>query len=290
MKKLIIISIGILVGLFIILSLVSPRGEYAAEKLFYRVKKTYDKIKLNPDVPSPKLLASVERNLQKIINKYPKTEVAKTAHTVLGEIYLSDKKYDKAIEILDRFISINSGSAEDKDKALLSRAHFLKAAAYEKQKKQSEALKEFAILKDKFANTPLGLQTPLYIAHYHKREGRGGVAEEEYNNAVEYYTELEEKNRKTMLGYAASNLLVQAYMALDKYEEAGKVVEDTISNYPSMITLVQQLPYVELIYIKRLKNPEKAIEIYTAILKKTDDPKIKEFLEEKIKASKSQQD
>ena len=236
------------------------------------------------------MLASVERNLQKIIKKYPKTEVAKSAYITLGEIYLLDKKYDKTVEVLDAFISITSGSTEDKDKSLLSRAHFLKGAAYEKQDKEREALKEFAILKDKFVNTPLGLQAPLYIAHYHKRDGREGKAEEEYNNAVEFYKELEEKNRKTVFGYAASNLLVQAYMALDKYEEAGGVVQATIANYPSMMTLVQQLPYVELIYIKALKKPEKAIEIYTAILKNTKDPKIQEFLKGKIKASKSQQD
>jgi tetratricopeptide (TPR) repeat protein len=290
MKKLIIISVGILVGLYIVLSLVSSKAEYAAERLFYRAAKKYDKIKLNPDVPSPRMLASVEKDLQKLIKKYPKTEVAKASYITLAELYLLDKKYDKAVEALDEFISMHSDSSEDKDTVLLSRAHFLKAGAYEKLDREKEALAEFAILKEEFANTPLGLQTPLYIAHYHKREGREGVAEEEYNNAVEFYIELEEKNRKTMFGYAASNLLVQTYIALDKYEEAGKVVQDTISNYPSTMTLVQQLPYVELIYLKALNNPDKAIEIYSAILKNTKDPKIKKYLEEKIKSSKSRED
>jgi tetratricopeptide (TPR) repeat protein len=229
------------------------------------------------------MLASVEKDLQKLIKKYPKTEVAKASYITLAELYLLDKKYGKAVEALDEFISMHSASTEDKDTVLLSRAHFLKAGAYEKLDREKEALAEFAILKEEFANTPLGLQTPLYIAHYHKREGREGVAEEEYNNAVEFYIELEEKNRKTMFGYAASNLLVQTYIALDKYEEAGKVVQDTISNYPSTMTLVQQLPYVELIYLKALNNPDKAIEIYSAILKNTKDPKIKKYLEEKIK-------
>lgn len=282
MKKLIIASIAIFVVLYITLSLLGSRGEYGAERLLYRAAKTYDKIKLNPDVPSPRMLASVERDLRKIIKKYPQTETAKSAYIRLAEVYIMDKKYNECVEVLDTFISVNS------DKALLSRAHLLKAAAYEKQNKQDEVLKQFNLLKDEFANMPLGLQAPLHIAHYHKREGRERKARQEYNNAVDFYKELEEKNRKTMIGYASSNLLVQAYMALEKYEEAGKVVEDIISNYPAMMTLVQQLPYVELIYIKLLKKPEKAIEIYNTILKQTEDPKLKEFLLEKIKVSKSQ--
>ena len=90
-----------------------------------------------------------------------------------------------------------------------------------------------------------------------------------------------------MLGYASSNFLVQAYMGLGNYEEAGKAVEDTIANYPGMMALMQQLPYAELIYVKTLKKPEKAIQIYEYALEKTENPKLKEMLREKIKALKS---
>jgi len=41
-----------------------------------------------------------------------------------------------------------------------------------------------AILKDKYYNTPLGLQIPLYIAQYYKNNDKFAEAEKEFNNLV----------------------------------------------------------------------------------------------------------
>ncbi|MCK4463876.1 MAG: hypothetical protein KAU58_06155 [Candidatus Omnitrophica bacterium] len=277
MKKIIIGSIIILIVVYAALSLLSSRGEYAAERLFYRAGKRYSKIQINPDVAPPKMLASVERDLKTVIKKYPETEPAKAAYITLAEIYLKDKKYDESIDVLDAFIS-----SEDKNIALLSRAYFLKGVIYEKQDKWDKALKEFTILKDKYYNTPIGLQMPLYIGLYHKKKDNLAEAEKAFNNAVIFYKNLEKEKRGTVLGYSSSNFLVQTYMGLENYEEAGNVVNDTIINYPTMMTLVQQLPYVELIYVKTLKQPEKATEIYNYIINKTKDDKLKKFLQDKI--------
>ncbi len=283
MRKIIIGPIIILVAIYAVLTLVSSKGEYVAEKLFYKATKAYNKIQINPDVAPPKMLASVERDLKTVIKKYPKTKPAKVAYITLAEIYLKDKKYDESIKVLDAFIS-----SEDKNIALLSRAYFLKGTAYEKQDKWDKALKEFTTLKDKYINTPLGLQVPIYIAQYYKRNDKFAEAEKELNNAVVFYQNLEKENRGTILGYSSSSFLVQAYMGLEKYEEAGEVVKDTIINYPSQMTLVQQLPLIELIYIKTLNTPEKAIEIYKYIIGKTKDDKLIKFLENKIEELETQ--
>lgn len=278
MKKPLLILTAVLIISYVLLSLVSSDNEYRAEKLFYRANKTYNKIKTNPDVAPPALISSVERDLQKIIENYPETEAVKSAYARLVEVYMADKKYDKAIEVLDALIA-----RQDLDLALSSRAHFLKGLAYEGLDRWNEALKEFTTLKEKYVNTPIGLQAPLYIAQYYIRKGREDEAQEALNDAAGFYEGLEEDNRGTILGYASSNLLVQTYISLERYEEAGEVVADIIAGYPTTATFIQQLPYVELIFLKALKRPQKATEIYKHILEKAEDDRLSNFLQEKIK-------
>jgi tetratricopeptide (TPR) repeat protein len=99
---------------------------------------------------------------------------------------------------------------------------------------------------------------------------------------------LESENRGKTLGYAAANLLLQAYLNLKQYEQAGKTLEDTVNNYPELPSLVQQMPNIELIFVKKLKEPEKAIAVYNSIKEKTNNSKLLKFIEERIKTLEAQ--
>ena len=195
--------------------------------------------------------------------------------------YIFNKKYDKALSALDVIIKKNDG-----DRTMLSNAHFLKGNVYEKQNRWGKALTEYKILRDKYKDTPLGFQIPIYIGDHYSKEGNEIEAARAYNEAVIFYGEIEKQNKGKGLGYLASTFLADSYMRLNKYEEAGKVVEDTIGNYPSKMTYLQYLPKVELIYVKKLQKPDKAIEIYNKVKEKATDKSIKEFLDKKIEALK----
>ena len=264
MKKVTLSLIAILVVVGISLSIISRGGEYAAERLFYRAIKASKKIAINPDVAPPRLVSSVEKDLKSVLEKYPDTNAAKAAHLALAEFYLSRKKYDEALSTLNDIIG-----TEDQSITILSRAHFFKGSLYEKQDQWDKALKEYMILRDTYTDTQLGLQVPIHIGRYYTVKGREAEADEAYREAVVFYEKLERDNRGKILGYAASTLLRETYISLRQYEQAGRVLEDTINNYPAQLTFVQQLPYVELIFVKALKRPEKAIEIYKNVKKKT---------------------
>ncbi len=279
MKKTIIILVAVLIGVYLMLSLVCRDKEYAAEKLFYRTTKAYNKIRINPEATPPRMLANVTGGLEKIISDYPDTRAVTNAHMSLAEVYFADKKYDKAIEALNRLIATH----DKEDVGTLSKAHFLKALAYEQDGKWNDALKEFKILKDTYVNTPLGLQAPLYVAVHYQKEEQGGEAEAQYKKAVAFYKDLRDKNVGTILGYAASGLVAQAYMGLKDYDEAGEAVKYTILTYPTIMTYAQQLPNVELIYVKLMNEPEKAIEIYKNVMKIAPDAELKKALEKRIK-------
>ncbi|MFH0731618.1 MAG: tetratricopeptide repeat protein [Candidatus Omnitrophota bacterium] len=280
----IIFSLGlILIIVYILLTIYGQSPEYKAEKLFYRATKNIQKITQNPDVIPPKLFTSVENDLNKVIKNFSQTDVAKTAQMVLIEFYIATNKYDKAITGIDTVISKPGG-----DLATLSKAHFLKATVYEKQDKWSKALEEYTTLKDRYANTFLGLQAALYIANHYSKAGDAVRAEQSYAEAAAFYSKTEKDNKATALGYMAATLLVQSYVGLTKFEDAGKMVQDIINNYPSPSTFEQQLPAVEFIYVKTLKMPQQAIQIYSDMKEKAVDNRFKAILEKRIEALKKE--
>lgn len=277
MKKIVFGLVSMLILIGVALSILGSRdSEYGAERLFYRASKNNEKILINPEVAPATMLAAIENDLQRILKKYPKSETAKKAHLKLAEFYTTNKRYDKAIATLNVIMQ-----TYEKNQDILSAAQFLKGVTYEKQGEWGAALKEYVTLRNKFPTTQLGLQVPIYIGRYYARRGKQAEAKEAYKEAVTFYEKLEGDNRGKMLGYAASMLLLQAYLAIKDHEQAGRVVKETIYNYPSAMALVQLLPYVDLIYVKILKKPESAIEIYNHVKDKTDDVKLKKFLQKK---------
>ena len=103
-------------------------------------------------------------------------------------------------------------------------------------------------------------------------------AERAYTDAVRFYKKSQLANKGNMLGYTSSTLLVQACIGGKRFEQAGRVLEENIKNYPAPALLAQQLSYVDLIFVRILNNPDKAIEIYSYAKEKTDSEDLGDIL------------
>lgn len=277
MKKTITILISILVFLYVILSITGSSKEYAAEKLFYSAMKAVSKIAANPDVVPPKLVDYIENRLEKLLQKYPDTEVAKTADIRLTEFYIENKKYDNALKQAESMIG-----KYEKIPGILSMAHFLKGIAYEKQDRWPSALKEYRIIRDNYRDTQLGMQMPVYIANYYSQKGMDAKAQEAYGEAALFYENIEKENRAKPLGYMASLFLIQTYIKSGDYEAAGRRVGETLDKYFGQTAMVQLFPLVENIIVTKLNEPEKAIEIYKNIIERSKSDKLKKVLQKRV--------
>lgn len=282
MKNTLLILISILMVVFSILAMTSEGYDYAAEKLYYRAMKAYEKIAARPNTAMPKKLDYVERNLQMIISRYPKSNVVEDAHLSLAQFHLGNQSYTEALNVLYDIINTYDNTV------LLCQAHFLRGTVFEEQGQWDKALREYTILRDKYKDTPLALGMPLYIADYYKEEEDYGQAQQAFGQAVQFYTKVEKEERGTARGYASANLLIRAYMELEQYEEAGREVENTIKNYPKLLPLMQQVPNIDRIFIKKLNNIDKAIELYRSMKLKTNDHEFLGLIDEKIKALEAQ--
>ena len=279
MKKIIFIFIAIILVVFVALSIFGAGGEYAAEKLFYHAMKVNSKIVINPDVAPPALLATVENGLKRLISRYPKANITKTAHIALAEFYIAHKNYDKVIPLINNIMQ-----AYANDTAILSTAQFLKGTVYEKQNNWPKALEEFTALRDKYPHTQLGMQIPIYIAVYYDTKGEDSRAKSAYSEARSFYEKMEKEYSGKNLGSVASIMLVRTYLGSRDYEKAGDVLVYALDKYSSDMTFGQFLPLIETIFIKRLGKPEKAVELYKSILEKTRSKRLKKILQKTINA------
>ncbi|MFC1631402.1 tetratricopeptide repeat protein [Candidatus Omnitrophota bacterium] len=279
MKNTVLILITILLVVAGALTWITSGAEYAAEKLFYQAMKINQEIAVNPDVAPPFMIDRVENKLKKLLERYPNTRTAKQANLSLIEFYLGNKKYEQAI-------SAAEGTLEKygQDRSFASRVQFLKGVAYEQQGQWPQALEEFLILRDEYTKTFLGLGIPLYIGEYYTTKGNDAQAAQAYQEAIGFYTRLENENKGQASGYAAINLLMRAHLILEQYEQAGVVLEKIISEYPKLRVFVQQIPSIEAIFIKKLNKPEKALQLYENIKVKTDNEKVIKFLDGRIEA------
>ncbi len=281
MRKVFFICAGVLLAVFVVLSLFGWNSEYAAERSLHNTLEKLRAIEKNPDVAPPKVLASIEDGLKEVLRKFPGTGPARIAYPKLAEMYVKDGKYDEAIALSDEILK-----NEHDNIALVSKAYFFKAVCYEKKDQWDKALVELRILQGKYVNTPLGLQTPFYIANHHLRASNMDKSRKYFDEAIAFYRGLMTEHKGTALGYAASDLLVQVYIYIGEAAKAGEIVESIISEYPTGIALVNQVPYIELIFVKTLKNTDKAVELYNEMIKKSDDDRVKKYLEAAIKRIK----
>ena len=279
MKKIIWIMVLVLAVVYAVLAVLGAGGEYAAEKLLYRAAKMNAKIVANPDVVPPKLIDSIESDIKELLRRYPDTEAAGIANIKLAEFYMAYKKYDQALAHADNIIK-----KYGKNTGMLSMAYFLKGAAYEKQDKWQSALKEYHVVRDNYTNTQLGMQIPIHIANYYSLKGRETHAQEAYGEAARFYENIERENSQKALGYMASLLLIQTHIKSGNFESAAKVVEETLDKYYSRMALAQLLPLVENVIVTKLKNTEKAVEIYKTILAKSKDEKFNKALRTRLEA------
>ncbi|MFA5143003.1 MAG: hypothetical protein WC522_02380 [Candidatus Omnitrophota bacterium] len=280
MKKIILYMVLILIVVWAAFSLVSsfsPGKDYAAEKLIYRAMKLNSVIARNPDVTPPRLLAAVEKDLLTLIKKYPDAAVTKTAAITLAEFYISNKKYGEAQSLIKSIMTEYKENA-----AVMSTAQFLKALTYERMGKWDKAFAEFIALRDRYPYTQLGMEAPLYIVKHYETKGETAAVDKAYADAAAFYEKMEKEHSGKRLGYAAALLLIQTNMNSKHYEAAGRAIEHTLNRYPGSMTFRRLLPYLEPIFIEKLKSPERVIAIYKNVMEKVRDPKLKKLLQRHI--------
>ncbi len=257
---------------------------YRAEKILYRTNKTYDKILLNPDATPPSMVQKTVSDLERVVEEHPETEAARLARMKLVEIYMTSKKYAAALLLFDDIVA----AEETKSRERATRALYMKGIAYEKMGNWVMALNVFEKLREEFPDTMIGLQVPLYIANHYRLNQETAKAQEAFGEAEEFYNNTYEANEGTTRGFIALSMLLELYGKFRLYEKAGETIKRIIVAYPMDTAYAHVLPFIDTIYMKRLNEPNRALDMYEIIGEKTGDEKLKRFIHGKISELKEE--
>lgn len=281
MKKTLLSLIGILIGLFVILSLLDFRGEYVVEEKIWNANKRLSEAARNPEVVPDKVFQQIADDYQKVITNFPESKLVPMAHIFLGRVNLAKKDYETARQkfrvVFEKFPD---------NKVICAEAAAAIGSSYELQNNWSEALKVYEKLKSDYPVTDLGLNVPLYIASFYAKNGQLVNAQSAYSDAVVYYSQMAADHSDSLVGLKSLQLLSNCYVAQKKWSDAVNVMGKIIMKYTAPNVVIPMSKTINAIVLTQIGNYDMAILIYQDFIAKNPDSRLNKPLTEIINAFK----
>ena len=163
---------------------------------------------------------SVIAKLQSIIQNFPQSEVVPPAKLELGKIYLGQRQYEKSRTFFKDIVTQHF-----KNYNIAAEAQEQIALSFELEGRWDQALNEYRWLSKQFETSMPGLTAPLKIANYYLSRNNLSLAEQAFNEAIEFYQELIRKYPKSMLAAMAQEQISKCFLAQEKYDQAVDAVK-----------------------------------------------------------------
>ncbi len=157
---------------------------------------------------------------KKIIKDYPATVTAEKAYLKLGNIYFTRKRYSDAI------LFYSSLFKEYPQAEVLEEALFNLSRCYLARGQVEEALSVLLFLSERYPRSLLFIRGMFLTGDALLKKGEVKRAQEIFKKIEEIYKEEPE------FSIQVKRKLAETFMAEQKYQEAAKVYESLIQNYP----------------------------------------------------------
>jgi len=255
---------------------------FIAEKLFYKAEKIKQDILTNPEAASPQQYENAQQAYREVIDNFENNTdkgiktVLRRSWLTIADLSLLQKKYDAAINIYSEIIKKSPN-----DRELSAAAQFSIGRCYEQINKPEEAIKCYKnvfrnyppVLSDTLLPNYRILQTPIYIARLYRQKGSNNLADQQYNDARNYYDNVIKKWPKSEIAFVAHNQIAISYSDQGKWETSVAILNEIIHNYPENKELPGIMYTLGQVYQQQLKQPYKALEIYKRIVQRNPQDK-----------------
>jgi len=262
MRKTLGILSGILIGIFVVLTL-TDHSEYKIEKKLWQMQRQYDAVAQDPAVVPGKRFDDIAAQYQAIIDKYPSASMIPKVRLQQARVYLLKKDFQRVFRVINGFLERYSGDPELSAQALL-----LLSGAYEAQQDESKTLSIFKRIVEEYPLTPTGLNVPLYIAEYYIRLNRPEDAARALNDAALNYRNLLARRLTSREQFFVLRYLGLVYSAKQDWDSALNVFGMALQVYggtkdyiPNTVVL-QVIRTLNTIAVSEFKNAEKLAVIY----------------------------
>lgn len=279
MRKTLISFAGVLVGLFVLLSLLDLKGDYVVEQMIWRANKKLADASQTPEAIPGKVYEQIADQYRKVIKNFPNSKLTPLSHILLGRVYLTKKDYDVARQ---KFQEAIKKYPKNLDVCAEGLAQI--GSSYEQQGQWPKALESYERIKKQCPLTEIGLNVPIYIARYYELKKDSVDARKAYDDAVVYYTRLANEHPGTGIEFRCLGLLANCYMAQKRWSDVIAVMGESLSKYPNPATAVPLVKAMNTIAVVQLKNGDAVTEIYKNFIEKYPKHPLNKTLEGMIKA------
>ena len=263
MKKSILIFIGVLFGIYLLVSIIDFKSEYNAEVYLFKANKLLSQILQGPESVPTRFFERTVNAYKKVIAKFPNSASAKRAVLSVGQVYIINNKFEQARQELRQY-----EIAYKDNKDMLSDIQFLIGNAYEKEGKWNTAQGIYNSVLEKYPESLIAMQIPIYIGRYFLKNGKTEDASLAYQQAAVYYQKMARQNPDSEKGYMALSSVVTCYVDQKLWSEAIDSLTNLVNEYPKSRELPKLFQIINLLCLEQLKNPQKAIAIYEEFIQK----------------------
>ena len=266
MKKLILFLTGILLIVYILLSLISLGDGYHAEREFWGINRQLYYIASHLESTPDFTIDQLAKRYRGFINKYDKSIYSKRAQLMLGDLYSLKKNYAQA--------RLEYQKAICSDKETSSQAEITIAKTYELEDAWDKALPIYNTVVQNYPLTSSGFFVPIYIANHNA---------DYYPSALAFYKKMAVKYPKSKIEYNALRMEAICQLKLDDWSAAVKTMGDILLKYPIGRAIKESVDGINLLCVTKLHNYDIGINIYNQFIQKYPDNIVDPVLKKMIK-------
>lgn len=284
MKKTIIIFAGILVGLFVLLTILDWKGEYRAEKAIWKINRDFGKISKDPNTIPEAEFQRVYKGYIKFKNQYPHSKLAPIAHMLAARVHVLRKDFVKARGIYEEVIKANKNNPNICAQAVLEIGQ-----SYTQENNFPAMIDSLRRIINNYPLTDLGYQAPLILAESYLKRGDLENGQKALNDAVDHFNGLMIKNKSPDVAFNSLRSLSICYVAMKKWQKAVDVLGEILIKFPDTHYISAQradkiITSINMISITKLKNYDLPVSIYQDFIAKNPNHPYRKALEAIIKS------
>ncbi|HRZ40233.1 MAG TPA: tetratricopeptide repeat protein [Candidatus Omnitrophota bacterium] len=227
MKKTLLVLVGLLVAVYVVLTLVDTKSEYLLEKKLWRIQKDFVAIAQDPKAAPDNQYKEAIAKYRALIQKYPKARLTPQMYFQIGRLEEMRKNFDGA-----RAVFKEASEAFKDNSSIVSDAMYRVGLSFEQEGKINDAIAIYREIGRVFSRTQIGFSMPIYIASIYRRLGDPVKQNQALAEAETFYRAiLSETEDGSASQLEVLRALTTALLGQQKWGEAYQTLERTLFSF-----------------------------------------------------------
>jgi tetratricopeptide (TPR) repeat protein len=284
MKQLVKIFIILAAALYIVLSLLGGKGEYAAEREIWSINKNYIQISRDPKIIPDVTFDKAIKQFNNFLKHHPKSKLNPMAHILIGRLHALKKDYKTSRNKFEEITQIYKDTPNISVRAVseIGRTYINESDWANLVRTQERIIKEYPL-------TDIGLVSPILLARFQNEKNGILAGDKSYDFAIEHYQQIAAQNSGTEFELKALRYKAMCLMVRKRWRESVLTLGSVLNKFSDkgMIdirTADDLIKAINTVSVTHLNDIELPISIYQEFINSHPNNPINKFFEEIIRS------